>query len=129
MLAAWSEFGRDTLGGPIAEATTDVFAADDQVLAIVGAASDQNVDVRVVGVPVIDGNPIEFGAEIALDILHQLAREAAQVRQLGRILGRDDEPEMVPVIRRALGEGLFVGRVRRGVEHIRGRSSPPAQYR
>ena len=82
-------------------------------------AADQDVDVRIVGVPVIDGDPIEPGAEIAFDVLHQLSDEAAHVLKFGRILGRDDEPEMVPVIGGALGKGLFIGRVRGGVEHPR----------
>ena len=89
LLAAWAELQGDALGGAIAKAAADVVAADDQVLAVVGAAADQDVDVRVVGVPVIDGHPVELGAEIAFGIGHQLARERAKVGHLARVLGRD----------------------------------------
>ena len=73
--------------------------------------------MRVVGVPVIDCEPIEPGPEVALDVLHQLAREGAQAFQVCRILGRDDEAEMVPVLLAALCEGAFIRVVGAGVEH------------
>ena len=57
--------------------------------AVVGAAADQHMDMRVVGVPVIDRDPVELRAEVALGVGHQLAREGAKVGQLGRVLGRD----------------------------------------
>ena len=53
-------------------------AADDQVLPIVGPAADQDVDVRIVGVPVIDRHPVEPRAEISFDVVHQLAGEGAR---------------------------------------------------
>ena len=39
--------------------------------------------------------------------------------KLRRILGRDDETEVVAIILAALGEGAFIGRVGGGVEHAR----------
>ena len=52
--------------------------------AVVGAAAQDDVDVRVVGVPVIDPDPVEFGAEVLLDLAHEVAREALQVGHLRR---------------------------------------------
>ena len=54
----------------------DVVAGDDEILAVVGAAAHDDVDVGIVGVPVIDADPIELGAEILLHLAHQLAGEA-----------------------------------------------------
>src|SRR3546814_4306865 len=62
------------------------------------------MDVRIVGVPMIDRDPIEIGAEIARHVVHQLAREGAQVRHVTGVLGRDDEAEMVSVLFAARGE-------------------------
>ena len=107
MLGAGAELEGDALGGAIAKAVADVVAADDQILAVIGAAADQNMDMRVVGVPVVDRDPVELGAEIAFDIRHQLAREGAQVRQLGGVLRRDDEAKMVPVVFAAFGKGAL----------------------
>ena len=83
-LAARTELQRDALGGAVAEALADVVAADNEVLPVIGPAADQDMDVRVVGVPVIDGHPVEPGAEIALGIGHQLAREGPEIRHLRR---------------------------------------------
>ena len=98
----------------LAESLPDVVAADDEILAVVGAAAHQDMDVRIVGVPVIDGDPVELRAEIALGVRHQLAREGPKIGHLGRVLGGDGEPEVMPVVLAALGERLGVGVVGRG---------------
>ena len=76
------------------------------------------MDVRVVGVPVIDGHPIEPRAEIDLHLLGQIAREGLEVGHLAGILGRDDEPEMMPVVLAPLREGRAIGTVAAGIEHL-----------
>ena len=65
----------------------------------------------------IDRDPVEPRAEVALRVLHQLAREGAKVGHLARILRRDGEPEMMPVLFAPFGESLRVGVVGGGVEH------------
>ena len=63
MLALWSELDRHQFGGSLAHAVTDVVAMDDEgVAAIVGAAHDQ-MDVRIIGVPVINSDPIQPRSE------------------------------------------------------------------
>ena len=79
LLAARAKFQGDALGGAIAEAPADVVAADDEILAVIGAPADQDMDMRIVGVPVIDRDPVELHSEVALGIRHQLAGEGAQV--------------------------------------------------
>ena len=64
--------------------------------------------MRVVGVPVIDGGPIELRAKILLHLAHQLAGKGFEVRHIQGVLGRDDEPEMVAVLVGALRKGEAV---------------------
>ena len=67
-------------------------------------------------IPVIDGDPIELGAEILLHLADQLAGEAFQVGHLRRVLGRDDEAEVMAVLLAPLREGLGVGVLGLGTE-------------
>ena len=117
LFASWSQLKRHPFRRAGAKAVADVVAADDQILAVVGAAADQHVNVRVVGIPVIDGDPVEAGPEVALGVLHQFAGEGAKVGHLGGVLRRDGEAEMMPVLVAAFGERLRVGVIGGGVEH------------
>ncbi len=74
------------------------------------------MDVRLVGVPVIDGNPVDARSEISLGAGHQVAGERAQVGHFRRVLGRHDEAEMVPVVRAPLGECRDVGGIAPRIE-------------
>ncbi len=94
----------------------DVVAGDDEVAPGVIDAAQDDMAVRVVGVPVVDRDPVELRAEVRFHAGHQVARVALEVADLGRVLGRDDEPELVPVAFDARLERLRVGDVpRRGV--------------
>ena len=75
------------------------------------------MDVRIVGVPVIDPHPIQPRSEVVLHLPDEIAGEGSKVRHLGCVLGTDDEPEMMPVITGALDEATQIGIVRGGVEH------------
>ena len=75
------------------------------------------MDVRIVGVPVIDGNPVELCAEVALGIGHQLAGEDLEVVHLSRILRRHDEAEVVAVVFASISEGALIGRFGPCIEH------------
>jgi hypothetical protein len=97
-LAPWPQFESDTFRRATAKAVADVVTADDQVLAAVGPAADEHMDMGVVGVPMIDRDPVETGAEVALRVLHQLPREGPKVGHLARVLRRDCEPEMMPIL-------------------------------
>ena len=97
-IGAQPQLLRDQVLGAGAHALLDVVARDDEVLAVVGDAAHDDVDVWMLGVPVIDGDPIELGAEVLLHLADQLAGEALEVGHLGGILGRDDESEMVAII-------------------------------
>ena len=86
-LAAGSELQRDSFGGTLPKPLADVGAADHQVLAVVSASTDEDMDMWIVGVPVVDRDPIEPGTEIAFGIGHQLTREGAQTFQFDCVLG------------------------------------------
>ena len=63
------------------------------------------------GVVVIDGNPIEFRAEVGFHLFHEIAGVGREVRQLRAVLGRDDESELVAVVLAAIKEGVAIGAV------------------
>jgi len=50
--------------GASAQTVADVVAGYDEVAAVVALAPDDDMNVRVVRIPVIDFDPIELGAEI-----------------------------------------------------------------
>jgi len=50
--------------GASAQTVADVVAGYDEVAAVVALAPDDDMNVRVVRIPVIDSDPIELGAEI-----------------------------------------------------------------
>ena len=97
------------LGGAMAEAVGDVVTRDDEVFAGVVAPAHDQVGVRVVGVPVIHRHPIQPRAQVGFHAAHQMPGVGAQVVQLGPVLGRDDEAEMVPVVGAAFLEGVQIG--------------------
>ena len=103
------ELQRRALLGPQPHAVGDVVLGNDQVLAEVVLAADDDMAVRVAGVEMVDRYPVEFGAEIGLHLAHDVSGEAAQIGQAVAVLGRDDEPERVAVCGAALDEGTAVG--------------------
>src|SRR5260370_29104694 len=60
-------FGGD-LGGSSTHTTGDVVAGDDEVLTTLIPPAQQDVGVRVIGVPMIHGHPFALGTEVALDL-------------------------------------------------------------
>ena len=79
------------------------------------------MDVGVVGVPVVDRDPVQPRSQISLGLGHQFAGRGPKVSQVAGVLGRDDETEVVSVVFAALGEGGVVGRPVT-VEHLGGRT-------
>ncbi|GEB39540.1 hypothetical protein GLI01_35750 [Gluconacetobacter liquefaciens] len=64
--------------------------------------------MRIVGVPVRHGGPVQPRAEIGFHLRHEVAGEAVEVRHLRGILGRDDKAEMMPVVFAACGKILCI---------------------
>jgi hypothetical protein len=65
--------------------------------------------VRMTGVEMVDGNPIEFGPKIGLHLAHHISGKAPQISEAVAAFGRDDEPEGVTVLGAALDKGAAVG--------------------
>ena len=99
-----------------------VFARDDQVLGPIVLAADDDVGMRMAGVVVIDGDPIEPRAEILLHLAHEPAGEILEVVVLDRVLGGDDEAELVPVAVASLEEGPAVRLVQLRVVEVAGQA-------
>ncbi len=103
--------------GARAQAMADIVARDDEIGALVVDAAHEEMDVRVGGVPVVHGHPVELRAEVHLHLLGKIAGERLEVGHVGGVLGRDDEPEVMSVVLAAIGEGAVVGAIGLGVEH------------
>lgn len=86
----------------------DVVAGDHEVLAGVVPAPHDDVGVWIVGVPVVDRDPIEPRAQVGLHAAHEMPRIGSQVFQFRCVLRRENEAEMVPVVGAALLEGVQV---------------------
>nr|WP_304617998.1 hypothetical protein [Paracoccus sp. (in: a-proteobacteria)] len=67
--------------------------------------------MRMAGVVVVDGDPIEFRAEVGFHLFHEIAGVGCEVRQLRAVLGRDDESQLMAVVLAAIKEGVAVGAV------------------
>ena len=110
-----AQFQGDDLAGPFADAVGDIVAGDVEGLAVIGDAAHEDMGVGMAGVVVIDRDPVELRAEVGFHLLHQIAGELAQVGQLGAVLGRDDEAELMAVLAAPLQEGaavrLVLGRI------------------
>jgi hypothetical protein len=118
LIGARAHLLRDQVARPIAHALLYIVARDDQVLAVVAHAAHDQMDMRMLGVPMTDRHPFEPRAEILLHLAHQLAGEALEVGHFQRVVRRDDEAEMVAVVLGTLGEIL-------GVDVIAARTEQP----
>ena len=111
-VGARAEFLGDDLARLRPHPLADIVARDDEVLPVFGDAAHDDVDVRVVGVPMLDRPPVQAGAEILFHPRHQLAGKALEVAHLLGVLGRDDEPEMMAVVLAARRKLVAVEAVR-----------------
>jgi hypothetical protein len=111
------EFQCNALLGSGSKSATDVVAADDEILPVIGASSDQYMYVGIISVPMIDGDPIESGAKVAFGVRHQFSRKRSQVRHLLRIFRRNDESEVVAVIATSFSKAPFIRLIRMTIEH------------
>ncbi len=65
----------------------------------------------------IDRDPVETRAQIGFHLLGKVAGELFKIGQFACVLGRDDEPEMVPVVLAPVGESEIVRAIGAGIEH------------
>ncbi len=102
---------RGEFRGAMAHSVSDVVARDDQVLAGLIPAPQQDMDMRIVGIPMIGRHPFEPGSEIALDLRHEFPCVGLQVADLGAVFRRDDNLEVMSItldpVREGFGVNLF----------------------
>ncbi len=118
--------GRALLG---AEPGADVVAVDHEVLAVLGDAARQDVDVGIAGVPVVDiaiqSSPVSRSTAMSAMSSRVKARRSASSAASP---GRDDEAETMPVAVAARGEDRAVGCIAACVER-RWRAGTPSRSR
>jgi hypothetical protein len=68
-----------------------VIAGDDEIGPILRDAPHEQVDMWVVGVPVIDRDPVESRPQIAFHLGDEVTGEGLEVVHLGGILRRNNE--------------------------------------
>lgn len=67
------------------------------------------MDMGMLGVPVVDRDPIEAGVEILFHLRDEITGEGPEIGHVDGIVGRDDESEMVAIVLTPLREGLRIG--------------------
>ncbi len=60
----------DQLRCPRGEPSANIFAGDDQILTAIIDATHQNMGMRMAGIEMVDGDPIELRAKVLLDLRH-----------------------------------------------------------
>src|SRR6187200_463688 len=84
---------------PYAHAGRNVLARDHKVFARPIPSTQYDMGVGILGVPMVDGDPVEPRAQVACHSVHETASEATKIRKLGGVFRRDDEAELVPITR------------------------------
>jgi hypothetical protein len=75
------------------------------------------MDMRILGVPVIDGYPFALGSEVSLGLSHQITGEGLEIREPACVIRGYDEPEMVAITLASVGECPMIGIIVLGIEH------------
>jgi hypothetical protein len=121
-LGSRTKLERDEITRASAQAFADVVAADHEVGTVISATAHEDVDMGVLGVPMVDRDPFEPRTEIARGLIHELAGKATQASELARLIRRDDEPEMMPIVFAALSKGSPVCVISGSIEQFARRS-------
>ena len=99
-----SETLRNQVFGYLAQAARQVVARNHHIAHAGIAATDHDMRVRMTGIVVIYGDPVETPPGIALHLRHELARCRLEVAHARTVFRRDDDPELVRVVFAALQE-------------------------
>ena len=79
-LRSRAELARDEVAGSRAQSRADIVPADDEIGTIVRPTPHKDMNMGMLGVPVVDGDPVEPRTEITRGLVHQLPCKAAQAR-------------------------------------------------
>ncbi len=95
--------------GPAAHPLGDVVAGNDKVFSSIVLATQDDVRVRVAGVPVVHHrHPVQPRAQVGLQARHQVPGVGTQVFEL---FGGYDEAELVPILAPAFLESGGIRRI------------------
>ena len=106
-----AQFQGDEVLRAMADAVADVVARHHEVLAAVVMASDDDMGVRMPGVEMIDGGPVEPGVQVLLHGRHEITHKRLEVRHAATVLRRDDEAELIGVALLTLQEVATLGHI------------------
>lgn len=110
---------------PCPKTVADVITRDDQVAAIAPSPADQHMGVGLVGIEVCGGDPSQVGlTEIIPHPLHHLPHIGREILDTVAMLGRDDQPEVMPIRRPCPHDVSGVEPVRLAIKEVR---SPSVQ--
>src|SRR5213076_3087711 len=84
-----AEHPRGKLLAALPDALLNVARVDREGAAVIVSASNQEMDVGVVGVVVVDRDPLEPGPEVVFHLAHEASGMEAEI-ELRPLLGRDD---------------------------------------
>jgi hypothetical protein len=116
MLKSRPELPFEEFFAQLSDAVAHVIAIERECAAILSHAPDKQVDMLVVGVVVIDRDPLKPGAKIPLHPGHQVAYVLPQIDLL-RVFGRDDErPHQFVAPCPLAGHGCHVEVIPSGIE-------------
>ena len=106
-----AKFQRGQFARPLTNTIGEIVAIDDQVLAQIVLAPNDDMDMGMAGIVVIDRHPIESRAKVGLDAAHQIAGVFGEVGKIGGIFWRNDKAELVAIVLAAVKEGITISAV------------------
>src|SRR5438477_2783371 len=77
-LRSWTKLACDEVAGAGAQTRCYIVAADHEVGPVISAAPHKDMNMRMLGVPMFNGHPVEPRAEVAGGLVHQFPRKASQ---------------------------------------------------
>ena len=92
---------------PVTDSIRYILPGNDQIGPVRLPAAQENVGMRVVGVVVIDSNPLQLGVQIPFHPAHHLPHISRHVGDVSAAFRGDDQPEVMPVFRPL--DGLLPG--------------------
>src|SRR6267142_24514 len=108
-----TEFERDQFACSLANTMGDVVAVDDQILAQLIPAVDDDMNMRMAGIKMVHRDPIELRSQVTFEFAHEVAGEAREITEAHTVLRRDDDAELVAIVLATIEEGIAVGPILR----------------
>jgi hypothetical protein len=118
VIGAGPEVEGDDLCGTFPHAPAQILTGYDEVFASIILAPQDDMRVRMTGVVVIHGDPIEFCSEILPHLEHEPTGQTLQVWVFCSVLSGDDEAELVTIAVTPFEEGPAISAILLGAVEI-----------